>query len=103
MAATFWARLRGWMWTKPPEEPEALLIMGCKQVHTFLMRYAIDVVFCDRNFRVLRVITALRPWRISPYVKDAEMCLELIAGAAEFYKIYEGEQLVDLYKHGDNM
>ena len=89
------------MLTRPPKAQEALLMLGCKQVHTFFMRYAIDVVFMDHDYRVLRMITPLVPWRISPYIKDAAMCLEFTAGTAAFYKIQPGEQLLGLNRSGD--
>jgi uncharacterized protein len=42
---------------------EALLLRPCNSVHTCFMPYAIDVVFLDRQGRVLRTVVALRPWR----------------------------------------
>ena len=57
-------------------------IKPSNQVHMFGMRYAIDVVFLDDAGRVLRVVHALQPNRISPRVKGATSVLELPAGTA---------------------
>ena len=49
-------------------------------VHTFFMRFAIDVVFLDRDLKVRRVVEDLRPWRLSPWVLSAHSVLELAGG-----------------------
>jgi uncharacterized membrane protein (UPF0127 family) len=59
----------------------ALVIAPCNAVHTFFMRFAIDVVFVDRAGVVLNVVRALRPWRIGISVR-AFAAIELAAGAA---------------------
>ena len=43
----------------------ALLLRPARSVHTFRMRFAIDVAFCDRDLRVLRVVThGAQPGRV---------------------------------------
>ena len=51
-------------------------------MHMFFMRFAIDIVFLDRNDTVIRISHALRPWRMSAIVFGARRALELEAGAA---------------------
>ena len=51
-------------------------------MHMFFMRFAIDIVFLDRNDIVIRISHALKPWRISPIVFRAHKAIELEAGAA---------------------
>ena len=58
----------------------ALLLRPCRQVHTIGMRFAMDVAFCDRDGRVLRVAT-LRPGRVSRPVPRAAFAIEAEAGA----------------------
>jgi uncharacterized membrane protein (UPF0127 family) len=57
-----------------------MLLRPCRNVHTFRMRFAIDVAFCDRDDVVLRT-TRLPPGRISPIVWRAAYVLEAEAGA----------------------
>ena len=47
---------------KPPRH--ALLIPRCRSVHTFGMRFALDLVFLDARGRVLRVELAVPPRRV---------------------------------------
>ena len=57
-----------------------LWIEPCNSIHMFFMRFAIDVLFLDREGRVKRVLLKLRPWRVSPIVFGARTTVELRAG-----------------------
>jgi hypothetical protein len=59
---------------------EALLLRPCSSIHTFFMRFAIDVVFLDRDGRVLKVVEHLVPWRAS-WCRGAREAIEVAAGA----------------------
>ncbi len=59
---------------------EGLLIRPCSAVHTFFMRFPIDVLFLDADGRVLRAYAPLRPWRATALVRGAKQALELPAG-----------------------
>lgn len=67
-----------------PELPAGagLLIVPCNQVHTFGMKFVIDVVFLDSSQRILKICHNLKPWRLSPLVWRAKAVLELRAGEA---------------------
>jgi Uncharacterized ACR, COG1430 len=65
---------------KPPGEP--LLIPRCRSVHTFGMRFAIDLVWLGRGGRVLRVDRGVGPWRVRTCRAAIEV-LELAAGGAD--------------------
>jgi uncharacterized membrane protein (UPF0127 family) len=89
-AHTHWTRLRGLLGTRRLEDGEGLWIKPSNQVHMFGMRYPIDVVFLDDDGRVLRVVHALQPNRISPRVKGATSALELPAGTLSRVGLTEG-------------
>jgi hypothetical protein len=59
----------------------ALVIAPCNAVHTFFMRFPIDILFVDRQGRVLRVAREVRPWRIAAAWR-AFAVVELAATAA---------------------
>lgn len=60
---------------------EALWIVPCSMIHTFFMQFPIDVLFLDRQLKVVRVLENLKPWRISPWIWGAHSVLELAAGS----------------------
>ena len=64
-------------------EPDAgMWINPGNGIHMFGMRFAIDAVFLDRDLRVVRIISNLRPWRVVPLVRRARSVVELPAGGA---------------------
>jgi uncharacterized protein len=73
-----------------------LVLRPCRQVHTFGMRTAIDVVWCDACGCVLRV-TTVRPWRVSAVVWKSRFVIEAPPGAADRWRLQPGQvvELVD--------
>src|SRR3974390_1382436 len=72
---------------------EGLWITPCESVHTFFMKFAIDLVYLDRKKRVRKVRRAVPPWRISGCLA-AHSVLELPAGAIAASGTRPGDQLV---------
>ena len=72
----------------------ALLIRPCSSVHTFFMRFPIDVIFLDRDGRVVRVYRSMKAWRSSTIVRGATQALEAPAGTAEATDTVEGDVLL---------
>ncbi len=75
-------RMRGLLLRPPPNPGAGLLIDPCAAVHTFAMSYPIDVVYLNEDFRIVRRIDHMKPWRMSA-CKGARMTLELAAGQAQ--------------------
>jgi uncharacterized membrane protein (UPF0127 family) len=67
-----------------------LILRPCRQVHSFGMRFAIDVAFCDRDGFVLHAV-ALAPWRVSRPVPRAYFAIEASAGAFDRWKLAVGD------------
>ncbi len=62
------------------EPGEALWIEPCAMIHTFFMKFPIDVLFLDKERRVVRAIENIQPFRLSPWVGKARSVLEFAAG-----------------------
>ena len=69
-----------------------LVLRPCRHVHTFGMRFPIDVAFCAVNGDVLRTCT-LAPRRISPLVPRAAFALEATAGAFDRWTLRAGDRV----------
>ena len=80
MARTSWSRFMGLMGRPSLAQGAGLWIEPCNSIHMFFMRFAIDVLFLDRQRRVKKVMLNLKPWRISPIVFGARSVVELPAG-----------------------
>jgi uncharacterized membrane protein (UPF0127 family) len=85
------ARMRGLLGRDGLEPGGGMLLTPESSVHMLFMRFAIDVVFLDRDHKVVGVRHDLRPWRAAG-ARGAYASLELPAGAAA--DIEEGDQLV---------
>jgi uncharacterized membrane protein (UPF0127 family) len=86
------ARMRGLLGRSGLEPGSGMLIDAAPSVMTFFMRFPIDVVFLDRDWMVVRVVHALKPWRVAG-ARRAVAALELPAGAAAEAGLQEGDVL----------
>lgn len=93
-AMTHLERARGLMGRQSVETGEALVIPRCRQVHTFGMRFAIDVAFVDRRCRVLKIYRGLRPRRMSSLAARASLAIEFPAGTLELTGTLPGHTLL---------
>jgi hypothetical protein len=99
VADTAPARLRGLLGRDGLPDGEGLLIKPANSVHMFFMRFAIDVVFLDRDLVVRKIVEALRPWRLAG-CRGARAALELPAGTASRRGVTVGERLTLEPLHG---
>jgi uncharacterized protein len=88
-----WARMRGLLGRSELPRGEGVILRPARSVHTFFMRFAIDVVFLDTNDVVVDVVHELRPWRAAG-VKGARSVVELAAGEAAARGIKPGSKLM---------
>jgi uncharacterized protein len=83
-ASTLRSRLLGLAWLREMPSGHALLIADCRSVHTFGMRFAIDVAFLDASGRPIRVERAV-PRRRLLVCRGAFAVIETPAGEIERY------------------
>jgi uncharacterized membrane protein (UPF0127 family) len=83
-------RMRGWLGKRHVGPGDALLISPCNAVHTCFMRTPIDVVFIDRQGRVLAVHANVGAWRYRMHWR-ARMALELAPGRSRALGIERGQ------------
>ena len=74
-------------------EGSALIIAPCSAVHTFFMRFAIDIAFVARDGRVIKVRSAVRPWRLAVSIR-AFAVVELPPGALARSNTVPGDTLI---------
>lgn len=81
VAETKAERMKGLLGTQCLLAGQGLLLRPCSGIHTFGMKYAIDVLFLDGDYRVVETVDHMGPMRIArSYL--AIMVLELPAGMA---------------------
>ncbi|MGI6467988.1 MAG: DUF192 domain-containing protein [Syntrophomonadaceae bacterium] len=92
-ANTFWKRLCGLLPYKSLPPGQGMLIAPCKSVHTFFMRFPIDVIYLDRELRVLALYENVPRGKTLPYHKKAYSVLELPAGTIKATGTQAGHRL----------
>jgi len=91
IASSYWSRFWGLMGRRTLAEDEGLLIEPCSSIHTMFMRFTIDVVFLDKERRVVKVAT-VPPFRAA-LGGGGHAVLELPAGTAERNGVEVGDAL----------
>jgi uncharacterized membrane protein (UPF0127 family) len=97
LAETPLARVRGLLGRSGLSSGEGLLLRPAGSVHTAFMKFAIDVVFLDRDLRVLKVVPELVPWRTAA-CRGARAVLELPAGEASRRGLRSGVSLTQVWR-----
>ena len=70
----------------------AMIIAPTNAIHTFFMKFAIDVLFVAKDGSVLKVRHAVRPWRMSAAWR-AHAVIELAAGTLQRTIVQEGDRV----------
>jgi uncharacterized protein len=88
-----WTRLRGLIGVHELRRGEGLLIKPCHGVHCMFMSMPIDVVYVDRQDRVVAVDRAMKPWAIGKIYRESVYVIELPPGAIDETATQPGDQL----------
>ncbi len=96
IASTFLERLKGLMFDRSlGEDFDGMLIKQCNSIHTFFMNYNIDVLFLNKNLKVIKIIRGIKPWRMTKVYFSANQVLELKGGSLSS-NIVEGDLLEEI-------
>ena len=90
IAASFWARAQGLIGRADLPADHALVLHPCNSVHALFLTFPLDVIYLDRDDRVLRVF-CLRPWHVGPIVWRSRTVIELPTGTAARTEIVAGD------------
>jgi len=96
---SIWARGLGFMGKKRPggaPGPGSSGVYGylfrrTGSLHTFFMRFDLDVVYLDAEDRVVKVVRGLRPWRVSLGGAGARHAIEVPAGEMKLDGVKAGD------------
>jgi len=93
VAETSWSRIVGLLGKSGLEPGAGILIIPSQAIHTVAMRFTIDVVFVDRNWRVVHLRPWMAPYRVTGLHWKANFVLELPAGVIAQTSTAVGDQL----------
>ena len=93
LASSMVKRMIGLLGRPSLPEGHALIIEPCNSIHTFFMKFSIDVVFVDRNHRIVSVIERMRPFRVSRIYPRARYVIEFPPGVLGRTETERGDTL----------
>jgi uncharacterized protein len=95
VAGTHWSRFRGLMCADAASFPagRGLWLVPSRGVHTFAMRFPIDVLYLDRDKTVVHLEQNLKPWRMAPVRRNAISVLELPENTLRSTRTAVGDQI----------
>lgn len=75
-----WTRLKGLIGVRHLPAGDGLLIKPCNGVHCMFMSIPIDVIYVDKQDRVLGLDEDMEPWRMGRVYRKGRYVIELPAG-----------------------
>lgn len=87
IADNFFSRSIGLLNKTHLNNGEALLIKPCNSIHCIGMKFSIDVIFLDKNNKIVCLIKKMKPFSISNIVFSSNKVLELKEGTIEKFDI----------------
>jgi uncharacterized protein len=94
IASTYWQRMKGLLGRAAMAENEGLYIPRCRSIHTFFMKFPIDIVFMDKAGKVKKVVNGLKPFRFASGSLGSFGVLELPGNTIQSKACRPGDQLV---------
>lgn len=92
-AKTFLSRAKGLLGKIQLEPNEVMWIHRCNSIHTWFMKFPIDVVFVDKHLIVKSLYENLKPWRITFPNFKAKSVFEFSTGVIQNGQIEVGDEL----------
>jgi hypothetical protein len=73
------SRRKGLLGRATFDDGHAMIIAPSNAVHTFFMKFAIDIVFARRDGQVVKTLSTVKPWRLAGALRGYAV-IELPAG-----------------------
>ena len=71
---------------------DGLHLEPCNSIHTFFMKFPLDLVFLDKNLKVVKVLEGVKPWRMTRLYFSSSSVLEFKTGIVG-EKVHKHDQL----------
>ena len=85
-------RVRGLLSHDSLPDGEGMWFPACRLIHTFGMKFAIDLVYLNEQLEICKIVEGMRPGRLSACLA-AESVIELNSGAAKKLGLGKGIRL----------
>jgi len=93
LSASFLKRLKGLLGYKSINKNQALILRPANSIHTFFMRFPIDVLFVGSNNIVVKTVSNMQPFRATGIYFESIFVIELCAGVINATQTTKGDYL----------
>jgi len=91
IADRFYSRLKGLLGRDSLDEQEGLVIKPANSIHTFFMRFSIDVLFANKENKIVGLRENVKPFKLIPPFLKAFLVVELPANTVQKTKTQIGD------------
>jgi hypothetical protein len=93
LATNPFTRAKGLLGRRDFKGGEALIIKPGNSIHTFFMRFPIDVLFIDADNKIIGIKVCLKPWRVTAIYWQAKLVIELPSGMIQESLTQKGDEI----------
>ena len=79
MADSFFRRLRGLLGRSGLPSGWCMVLKPCRSIHTMFMRFSLDILFVDRQYRVVAMVSDMPPFRFTRSISQSYLVIEFPA------------------------
>jgi len=94
VAKTPLKRMKGLLGKREFPKGEALILDPCNSIHMLFMNFAIDVLFVDKNNRVVKAVSSIKPFCLTSIYFRSKFAIELPAGTIEASHTAAGDEIL---------
>ena len=87
-----WEKIRGLLGRPRLNPSSAILFDGSDCIHTSFMQYSVDILYLDKDLKIVKTVNSMKPWRLS-FCLDAFSILVLSGGAIRKQRLTSNPQL----------
>ena len=91
IADNFIKRFMGLMGRNKIGKAQGLFLTSCNSVHMCFMKFSIDVIYVDKNFKIKKIVYGLKPWTGISICWGAFGAIEVTAGDAKKFNFNVGQ------------
>ena len=93
VASTAVHRVKGLLGRECLEDGQGLLFFRCASLHTFFMRFPVDILYVDKSGKVLKIAPEVKPFKLVAAPFRSYFALELPMGSVRRSKTRVGDHL----------
>lgn len=94
IAQTFLKRLIGLLGRSKMSDVSGIYFPGCRSIHSFFMRFSIDVLFLDNEMNITKIVACMKPYRLALSPRRTRHTIEFACGVLAKFHLEVGDAIL---------